>query len=234
MHARLPSRVEKPPGVLYKGRTIAFAEERHAFRKSVRVSLPARWIRFDPDGSRDPTGVCRGFARSQDARGAPICFWGRASLPVRLDDGLWAEPGEFIFALLIPRRLAPRPSRRLAWGLSPVVAALRSFGEHAYLEGGDIHLHGNRVAGGSAQVLGECVAVYGTFPADPPIEPPQSGERGRLLEFDPWLAALNREGRARQMLAAFRHALEMQHGWQFDTDWASSDERLAVAEETTR
>lgn len=153
---------------------------------------------------------------------------------MRLDDGLWVEPGEFIFALLIPHRLAPRASRWLAWGLSPVVAALRSFGERAYLEGGDIHLHGNRVAGGCAQALGDCVAIYGTFPADPPIEPPQSGERGRLLDFDPWLAALNREGRARQMLAAFRHALEVQHGWQFDTDWPGSEERLAVVEETTR
>lgn len=198
------------------------------------MKLPARWIRLDPDALNSPAAACRGFARTQGERAAPLCFWGRASLPVRLADGLWGEPGEFVFALLVPRRLAPRASRWLAWGLSPVVTALRSFGEHAYLDGGNILLHGNRVAGGSAEAIEDSVAIYGTFPADPPIEPPQSGERGRLLEFDPWLAALNREGRARQMLAAFRSAVEIQHGWQFDTDWPSSDERLAVLSEATR
>lgn len=202
------------------------------------VRLPARWIRLDPDALKSPLAACRGFARTRGdgiaARSAPVCFWGRASQPVRLSEGLWAEPGEFIFALLVPRRHAPRASRWLAWGLSPVVAALRSFGEHAYLDGGDIFLHGNRVAGGNVHELRESVAICGSFPADPPIEPPESGERGRLLEFDPWLAALNREGRARQMLAAFRGAVEIQHGWQFDTDWPSSNERQAVVEEVAR
>lgn len=198
------------------------------------MSLPARWIRLDADAVDTPEVACRGFARTRSEQCAPLCFWGRAPAPVRLTEGLWAKPGEFFFALLVPRRMAPRASRWLAWGLSPVVAALRSFGEHAYLDGADIVLHGHRVAGGSAQALEDCVAVYGTFPADPPIEPPQSGERGRLLEFDPWLAALNREGRARQILAAFRSAVEIQHGWQFDTDWPTSDERRAVLSEANR
>ncbi len=198
------------------------------------MSQPARWIRLDPDAMESVPLACRGFARVMRAGGAPLCLWGRASTQVRLDDGLWAEPGEFVFALMVRRRLAPRESRWLAWGLSPLVAALRSFGEHAYLEGGDIYLHGSRVAGGAARAVEDCVVIAGTFPADPPIEPPQSGERGRLLEFDPWLAELNREGRARQMLAAFRSALEVQHGWQFDTDWPSTDERQAVVERATR
>lgn len=198
------------------------------------MKQPARWVRFDADALHDVVAACRGFARAQGERGVPLCLWGRASNPVRLSESLWAEPGEFVFALLVPRRLAPRASRWLAWGLSPLIRALRSFGEHAYLDGADIHLHGSRVAGGSARQIEGCVAILGTFPADPPIEPPQSGERGRLLEFDPWLAALNREGRARQMLAAFRAALEAQHGWQFDTDWPSQPERLAVASEVAR
>lgn len=204
------------------------------------MRLPARWIRLDPDALNSPVAACRGFARTHGEAGdgaahrAPVCFWGRAPQSVRLAEGLWAEPGEFIFALLVSRRLAPRASRWLAWGLSPVVAALRSFGEHAYLDGGNIFLHGDRVAGGSVIALADSVAICGTFPADPPIEPPESGERGRLLEFDPWLSALNREGRARQMLAAFRGALEAQHGWQFDTDWPNRVERQAVAEETAR
>ena len=198
------------------------------------MNQSARWVRFDPEGLNGVVAACRGFARAQGERGVPLCLWGRASIPVRLNESRWAEPGEFVFALLVPRRLAPRASRWLAWGLSPLVSALRSFGEHAYLEGADLHLLGSRVAGGSVQLIEGCVAIIGTFPADPPIEPPQSGQRGRLLEFDPWLAALNRERRARQMLAAFRRAIELQHGWQFDTDWPSGEERLAVAAEAMR
>lgn len=195
------------------------------------MKQPARWIRLQPDATERVAAVCRGLARTQGGRDAPLCLWGRAMAAVRLDEGVWAGPGEFVFALLVPRRLAPRPSRWLAWGLSPLVSAMRSFGEHAYLEGGEVRLHGNRVAGGSAQEIEGCVAIFGTFPADPPIEPPQAGERGRLLEFDPWLAALNREGRARQMLAAFRSAVELQHGWQFDTGWPNAAEAQAIAEE---
>ncbi|MEI6724325.1 MAG: hypothetical protein WCO67_26475, partial [Betaproteobacteria bacterium] len=57
---------------------------------------------------------------------------------------------------------------------------------------------------------------------------PGPAERGALLEFDPWLSALNREGSARQILAAFRSSLEQQHGWQFDTAWPSDAELSAI------
>lgn len=178
--------------------------------------------------------ACRGFARPPEERGPPVCLWGRAAEPVWLDDGLWAEPGAFVFALVVARHLAPRPSRWVAWGLSPVVAALRRFGAHAYLDGQDIRMDGTRIAGGRAREIAACVSIVGTFPADPPIEPLESGERGRLLAIDPWLDALNREGRARQMLAAFRSAVEVQHGWQFDTDWPSVAEQSALDAATGR
>lgn len=197
------------------------------------MTQSARWIRLDPNAMDGVAAVCRGLARTRGERGAPVCLWGRASTALRVDGGLWADPGEFVFALLVSRSHAPRPSRWLAWGLSPVVSALRSFGEHAYLDGENIFLHGSRVAGGSAREVEGCVAIFGTFPPDPPMEPPQSGERGRLLEFDPWLSALNREGRARQMLAAFRSAVEMQHGWQFDTDWPTEAEAQAIASDAS-
>ena len=194
------------------------------------MNRSARWIRLDANNLPGVAAACRGFAGAQ----APVCLWGRAPEPVWLDEGLWAEPGEFVFALLVPRQLAPRASRWLAWGLSPLVAALRRFGAHAYLDGQDIRSYGTRIAGGRAREIDGCVAILGTFPADPPIEPPESGERGRLLEIDPWLDALNREGRARQMLAAFRSAVEVQYGWQFDTDWPSQAEQSAVSAASER
>ena len=188
----------------------------------------ARWIRLDVDGVAGLPVICRGFARSQGERDAPVCLWGRPSAPVRLDDGLWAEPGQYAFALLVPLRSAPgRRDRWLAWGLSPVVAALRRFGAHAYIDGQAICLHGERIGGACAREIEGCAVVLGAFPAEPPV----SGDRGKLLEVDPWLSALNREGRARQILGAFRSSLEVQHGWQFDTDWPSGAEITAMTAE---
>ncbi len=175
--------------------------------------------------------VCRGFARSRDGAGLPVCFWGRATASLRVDDGLWAEPGDYVFALLVHTRHVPgRRDRWLSWGLSPLVAALRKFGARAYLEGDAVCLHGRRIGGGSAREIDVNAAIFGVFPG----EAPRAGEdadRGKLLEFDPWLSALNREGRARQVLAAFRSALEAQYGWRFDTGWPSEAELSAITAE---
>lgn len=198
------------------------------------MDQPARWIRLDPDGVSGLVGVCRGFARSPGGSGDPVCFWGRAEAAARLDDGLWAEPGEFVFALLVPVRLAPgRRDRWLAWGLSPLVAALRRFGAHAYLDGDAVCLHGRRIGGGSAREIDGRAAIFGVFPGEPP-RPAEEAERGKLLEIDPWLSALNREGRARHLLAAFRNALEVQHGWQFDTAWPSEAELTSITSEAVQ
>lgn len=195
------------------------------------MGQPARWIRLDPEGVSAVLAVCRGFARSPDSAGIPVCVWGRATSPERLDDGLWAEPGEFVFALLVPLRLVPgRRDRWVSWGLSPLVAALRRFGAHAYLDGGAICLHGRRIGGGSAREIDGSAAILGVFPGEPP-RPAEEAGRGKLLEFDPWLSALNRAGRASQLLGAFRSGLEVQHGWQFDTGWPSDAERLAITAE---
>ena len=186
---------------------------------------PARWIRLEPEGVSGIVSVCRGYARAQQSRDAPVCLWGRVWEPVRLGAGLWAEPGPYAFALLVPSLRAPgRHDRWLSWGLSPVVSALRRFGAHAYLEGDSVCLQGERVGGGCAVAMDGCAVVLGCFPA----QPPGPAERGALLEFDPWLSALNREGSARQILAAFRSSLEQQHGWQFDTAWPSDAELSAI------
>ncbi len=194
----------------------------------------ARWIRLDPDGVSGVVAVCRGFARSTGGPADPVCFWGRATASAWLDDGLWAEPGEFVFALLVPVSKVPgRRDRWLSWGLSPLVAAFRRFGAHAYLDGDALCLHGRRIGGGSAREIDGFAVILGVFPGEPP-RPAEEAERGKLLEFDPWLSALNREGRARQLLAAFRTALEAQHGWQFDTGWPSEAELSAITAEAVQ
>lgn len=198
------------------------------------MDQPARWIRLDPDGVAGLRAVCRGFARSGEGAPIPVCLWGRAASPVRLDDGLWAEVGDFVFALLVPLRHVPgRRDRWLSWGLSPLVAALRRFGVHAYLDGDALCLHGRRIGGGSAREIEGSAAIFGVFPGEAP-RAPEEADRGKLLEFDPWLSALNREGRAKQVLAAFRSALEAQHGWQFDTGWPSEAELSAITAEAAQ
>ena len=136
------------------------------------------------------------------------------------------EPGEFIFALLVPLRLAPgRRARWVSWGLSPLVAALRRFGLAAYLEGGSILVQAQRIAGGYAQECGSCALVLGRFPAE------IRADSRQRLRFDAWLAALDREARARQVLAAFRASLEAQYDWQFDTAWPTEAELAAIKAE---
>jgi hypothetical protein len=194
------------------------------------VALPARWIRFDP-GATSIEAACRPFARTQGQRGAPVCLWGRAAESIRLDDDLWAGPGDFVFVLLVPGIHAPgRQDRRVPWGMSPVVAALRRFGARAYLDGTALCLHGMRIGGGGLRELAGHAIIFGVFPGEPP-KSVEEGERGKLLAFDPWLSALNHEGRSRQLLAAFRSALEAQHGWQFDTGWPTRAERSELTAE---
>ncbi len=197
------------------------------------MGQPARWIRLNP-GATAILPACRTFARSQGDRGAPVCLWGRPDSQLKLGDDLWAGPGDFVFALLVPHVYAPgRRDRWVAWGLSPVVAALRRFGARAYLDGQSLCLHGARIGGGLMSEIGSSAVVLGVFPAEPPAAIDEEAP-GKLLEFDPWLSALNHEGRSRKLLAAFRSALEIQHGWQFDTGWPTQAELSEIAPEVVQ
>ena len=191
------------------------------------MTQAARWIHLASLGTSELRIVCQGFARAQSGHGMPLALWGRPTESLCLHDRLWADPGEFVFALLVPRRFAPgRSERWLGWGLSPVVAAFRRCGAPAYLDGSAVCMHARRIGGGAAFELDGHAAVVGYFLP----EPPASTERGRLLGFDPWLAALDREGRARKTLAAFRTGLEAQHGWRFDTAWPNAAELAAISD----
>lgn len=190
------------------------------------MPIAARWIHLGPVRAQSLQAAYRGYANALPASGAPTVLWGRAAESLPLEAGHWVEPGEFIFALLVPLRLAPgRRARWVSWGLSPLVAALRRFGLAVYLEGGAILVQAQRLAGGYAKECGSCALVLGHFPAE------IGADARQRLRFDAWLAALDREARARQVLAAFRASLEAQYDWQFDTAWPTEAELAAIKAE---
>jgi hypothetical protein len=194
------------------------------------MSQVARWIHLGAVQSAGLHAACTGYVRGGRGPAAPTVLWGRAAESIRLGSGAWVEPGEFAFAILAPPHLAPgRRERWLSWGLTPVLAAFRRFGAHAWLEGAEVRLHGRRVACAEAREVGGHVAVLGALVPDTPAMDADAPAAGELLRGQAWLHALNREGRARRMLAAFRYSIEVQYGWQFDTAWPTQAELEAIA-----
>jgi hypothetical protein len=123
----------------------------------------------------------------------------------------WARDEEdgFAYALVVPRRLAPgRPRRWRPWALAPSIATYRQFGERAYLDGDDVWLGGRRIAASEAAAVGDCAVVASSFLARLP--------RARA------------DWSERNVVAAFRSRIEVQHGWQFDHSWPSLEERAAI------
>jgi len=205
------------------------------------MSQPASWIHLGSIEPADLQAAALGYVRTRidsGNRSMPMLLWGRTSSPIRFSSDVWAEPGEFAFAMLAPAHLSPgRRDRWLAWGLSPLVAAFRRLGAHAWLEGAEVRVNGTRVGCADARDIGGYTAVLGSMVPDFDFAVPEDAHEGNaarpvsgaLLGFDPWLSAINREGRARRILAAFRYSVETQHGWQFDTAWPSQAEIEAIA-----
>jgi hypothetical protein len=157
----------------------------------MRAMTPARWMRFGWIGAPGLLAASRGLAAVQSSRAAPIALWGRS-----------AQHCEF--ALVAPRKFAPgRASRWRAWALAPAIGACRRLGVAAYLEGGEIWLHGRRIAQAEALALGECVVATSAIPAH--IAPAAAVEE------------------------ALRSCLEAQCGWQFDHSWPNREEAAAIA-----
>jgi hypothetical protein len=163
--------------------------------------MMARWIRFslsrDPAGSLDFDSACAGLAAAQPRSAPPILLWGEAE-------------ARYPFALIVPLRLAPgKRARWPSWGLAPAVAAYRQFEVPAYLNEGDLWLHGRRISASVVETLGECLVVASSFIKQFPakcVATPSS-----MLE------------------QAFRLRLEAQHGWQFEHSWPSAAEMPACA-----
>jgi hypothetical protein len=159
--------------------------------------MMARWIRLDlpmgPAGALDFDSACASLAAAQTKRALPIVLWGEAD-------------SSYPFALIVPRRLAPGKRMRWpAWGLASAVAAYRQFDVHAYLNEGDLWLHGRRISESAVETVGECVVVASSF----------------LKQFPATCVATP----SSMLEQAFRLRLEAQHGWQFEHSWPSRLER---------
>jgi len=163
--------------------------------------MMARWIRLSlplgPAGPLDFDSACAGLAAAQAKSAPPILLWGEAA-------------SSYPFALIVPRRLAPGKRLRWpSWGLAPAVAAYRQFGVPAYLNDGDLWLHGRKIAGGVVEAIGECVVVVSSF----------------LKQFPAKCVATP----SSELEQAFRLRIEAQHGWQFEHSWPSQPEMLSYA-----
>ena len=163
--------------------------------------MMARWIRLslsgDPAGAVEFDSACAGLAAAQSKSAPPILLWGEAE-------------SSYPFALIAPRRLAPGKHLRWpSWGLAPAVAAYRQFGVPAYLNDGDLWLHGRRISGGVVEEIGECVVVASSF----------------LKQFPAKCVTTP----SSELELAFRLRIEAQHGWQFEHSWPSGAEMPVCA-----
>jgi hypothetical protein len=158
--------------------------------------MMARWIRLrlapGLAGSIDFDSACAGLAAAQAKSAPPILLWGEGA-------------ASYPFALIVPRRLAPGKRLRWpSWGLAPAVAAYRQFGVPAYLNDGDLWLHGRRIADSAVEAVGECAVVLSSF----------------LKQFPAKCVATP----SAELEQAFRLRIEAQHGWQFEHSWPSGAE----------
>jgi len=166
--------------------------------------MMARWIRAGRLGPLQFDETWRRLAAAQRRASPPILLWAESS-------GVLESVEHYAFALIVPLHLAPGKRQRWrAWGLAPAAAAYRQFGVPAYLDDGDLWLHGRRISQTVAMGVGECLALCSTF----------------LLQFPGSCVATPTAA----LEQAFRLRLEAQHGWQFEHSWPSEAESaVAVA-----
>lgn len=203
------------------------------------MARAARWIRLGQVDARDFRAALTGLSVTQARDAAPIVLWGCSKATL---DGLVIEDErEYLFAVIAPAHLAPGLSARwVSWALSPAIAAYRDFGLRAYLNGTDICLHGRKIGGGQAELIGQCVVIASNLLASfdggaPPAIAGGASEfrlglrEGLGLAMTQW----GNEGDAateRAFEAALRARVEAQHDWQFETAWPTVTERASIDE----
>jgi hypothetical protein len=154
--------------------------------------MSARWIRLGTMEPYDFQDAASRFAAAQRAQSRPALLWAQSET-------------QYLFALVSPRRLAPgRTTRWLSWGLAAAIATYRQFDLGAYLDDDAIWLHGQKIAEGRVEEVGECVVIASSF----------------LAQFPAKCVATP----SRELEEAFRLRLEAQHGWQFDHSWPTETE----------
>jgi hypothetical protein len=167
--------------------------------------MMARWIRLRTRRSGPLAGAdtlefeeaCGRLAVAQTRQASPILLWSE-------------RDAVYPFALIASLKLAPgRPVRWRSWALAAAVATYRQFGVPAYLENGEMWLHGRRIAESKVETIGQCVVVASSF----------------LMQFPAKCVATP----SPELEQAFRQRLEAQHGWQFEHSWPSEAELLHYA-----
>jgi hypothetical protein len=159
--------------------------------------MMARWIRLGAVEPPDFHAACARLAAAQSKGAAPVLLWAQAET-------------QYLFALIVPRKLAPgRATRWFSWALAPAIATYRQFDLPAYLDGQAIWLHGRKIADSTVETIGECAVVASSF----------------LLRFPAKCVATP----SIELEQAFRLRLEAQHGWQFDHSWPTETESIKYA-----
>ncbi|MGH8705533.1 MAG: hypothetical protein ACREUO_08975 [Burkholderiales bacterium] len=199
----------------------------------------ARWIRLGLVEPLELQAAYAGLASVQAPRAAPLVLWAQARSSF-MSGLVRAEESHYVFALIVPKRLAPgRAARWRAWALAPVVATYRHFGLRAYLNGDDVCLNGRKIAASGAATIGACAVVASSLLTRFPVKRLAEGAAGSSAEFRSWLrdglalAMTEWAGHAeslaeRAIEAVFRARIEAQHGWQFENSWPSRPEQVAV------
>ena len=187
----------------------------------------ARWIRLELADPLEQWPVVAALSHAQRREAPPIVLWSRFGTAA-------TQAVEFGFAFVVPVHLAPGKSGRWpAWALSPALATYREFGLRAYLEGGDICVHGRRVAASRIERVNGCAVAAANLSAC--FEETRASGRGAA--FRAWLRegvglALTQLGNdapsERSFESALRARIEAQHEWQFENSWPDAAEQKAI------
>lgn len=204
------------------------------------MAVVARWMRLGPLAPRELQAALWGLASTQAPQAPPLMIWAQAQADL-LHGLVRAERASFVFALIVPMRLAPgRAGRWLAWGLAPAIATYRQFGVRAYLNEEDVWVNGRRIAASGAVAVGGCAVVASSFLRSLAGSPPTATTCDALPEFRTWLraglalaasewAGIGESPAERELETVFRSRVEAQHGWCFETAWPSACEQVAIA-----
>jgi lipoate-protein ligase A len=129
-----------------------------------------------------------GIAQASAPGSVPTLLWGRASAHLSLGQSqsaacelvarpavpvvrrplgggaVWVDEAQWIYAFIVPLRLAPRrPADWAGWALQPALATFQAFGLAVERRGEDLWLAGRKIAGSGAATIGGCAVFASSF-----------------------------------------------------------------------